>query len=180
MAQNQNSINSKKIYNCPIRAKINSISHKNSSNTTPKPVQNVHQSQKIPIESESPIVSSHKNKNETVFVPNKLSSAQKAAKPPASSRWNVEKVEAKPPDLVSDAKTKSTKDDGVDEGKDNDKFTDYITKVKDKMRSVSNVGRSATRRDSFNDKVSNYINRAGIKIRTTTTNIGDDKNVSFK
>ncbi|EYU46627.1 hypothetical protein ABFS82_04G024200 [Erythranthe guttata] len=53
-----------------------------------------------------------------------------------------------------------------------DKFSDYITRVKDKMKSsASNVGgrKSATRRDSFNDKVSSYINRAKFKIRTTTT-----------
>ncbi|KAL7151336.1 hypothetical protein ABFS83_04G023900 [Erythranthe nasuta] len=53
-----------------------------------------------------------------------------------------------------------------------DKFSDYITRVKNKMKSsASNVGggKSATRRDSFNNKVSNYINRAKFKIRTTTT-----------
>ncbi|KAL7112821.1 hypothetical protein ACP275_04G025100 [Erythranthe tilingii] len=58
-----------------------------------------------------------------------------------------------------------------------DKFSDYITRVKDKMKaSASSVGggKSATRRDSFNDKVSNYINRAKFKIRrTTTTNVED-------
>ncbi|PIN07687.1 hypothetical protein CDL12_19734 [Handroanthus impetiginosus] len=95
---------------------------------------------------------------------------------------------SKPSFKVSTAKAKSSKDDvGVqhevklERTKTNDKFSDYVKKVKDRMRKPSNVGvvRTPTKRDSFNDKVSNYINRAKIKIRTTT-DVGDDKGVSFK
>lgn len=63
-----------------------------------------------------------------------------------------------------------------------DKFSDYLTRVKNKMRTPSNVSegtvntspftRLATRRDSFNDKVAGYINRARKGIRTTS-NVGD-------
>lgn len=60
--------------------------------------------------------------------------------------------------------------------KDESKFSDYIRKVKNKMRCASNVGRNVSARESFNDKVSDYINRAKIKIRTTTL----DKDVSLK
>ncbi|KAG8389387.1 hypothetical protein BUALT_Bualt02G0223900 [Buddleja alternifolia] len=181
MAQNQKSNNCNKIFKWPIKAKIPSISQKNPFKTTPKPLQIVHQPQTIPIETEYPHekeASSSNPKRETITFYGQ-GKGQKDAKPLASPRGNVEKVETKPSDLVSAAKTKSTKDDGVDEDevKENDKFTDYITKVKDKMRNVSNVGRSATRRDSFNDKISSYINRARIKMRTTTTNVGDDNNV---
>ncbi|KAL8522878.1 hypothetical protein ACS0TY_013000 [Phlomoides rotata] len=62
------------------------------------------------------------------------------------------------------------------------KFSDHISKTKNRMmRTVSTVsggggsssrsgdGRGiSSRRDSFNDKVTNYINRAKIKIRTTS------------
>ncbi|KAL8513520.1 hypothetical protein ACS0TY_012838 [Phlomoides rotata] len=62
------------------------------------------------------------------------------------------------------------------------KFSDYISKTKNRMmRTVSTVsggggsssrsgggGGISSRRDSFNDKVTNYINRAKIKIRTTS------------
>lgn len=67
--------------------------------------------------------------------------------------------------------------------KANDEFLDYIDHVKNKMGIVSNVGgggieRTATRRDSFNDKVSSYIKRAQMKIRTTTN--FDGKSSTFK
>ncbi|MCD7463495.1 hypothetical protein HAX54_050733 [Datura stramonium] len=63
----------------------------------------------------------------------------------------------------------------------NDKyFSGYIDRVKNKMRtttlSVSDdddggggiIRKAPTRRDSLNDKISRYINRAELKIRTTT------------
>lgn len=60
------------------------------------------------------------------------------------------------------------------------KFSDYINKTKNRlMKTLSTVGGGggdgggggggiSSRRDSFNDKVTNYINRAKIKIRTTS------------
>ncbi|KAI3449592.1 hypothetical protein Pfo_006257 [Paulownia fortunei] len=153
-------------------------------------VQQASLSKTIPVEFGHPAapVSAHKNKNVTIFSSNMRSDGAL----PLGHVENGAPKEAKPSVHVSAAKTKSLKDDVPmhqkrDEGKkmelsnSNDKFSDYITKVKDKMRTASNVGaaKSATRRDSFNDKISNYINRAKIKIRTTT-NVGDDNGVSFK
>ncbi|KAL2535357.1 Uncharacterized protein Fot_16748 [Forsythia ovata] len=96
--------------------------------------------------------------------------------------------------MASMAKTKSTKKKAIQEKGDEDKktefersFSDYIKHVKDKMATVSNVGsgaggggvgRTATRRDSFNNKVSGYIKSAKMKIRTTTN--FDGKSNSFK
>ncbi|KAL2510631.1 Uncharacterized protein Adt_16231 [Abeliophyllum distichum] len=96
--------------------------------------------------------------------------------------------------MASMAKTKSTKKKAIQEKDDEDKktelersFSDYIKHVKNKMATVSNVGsgagggavgRTTTRRDSFNNKVSSYIKRAKMKIRTTTN--FDGKSNSFK
>ncbi|KAJ8535709.1 hypothetical protein K7X08_023429 [Anisodus acutangulus] len=72
-----------------------------------------------------------------------------------------------------------------DDNSNNDKyFSGYIDRVKNKMRTtISSVGvvdgggggdggsvtrKVATRRDSLNDRISHYINRAKLKIRTTT------------
>ncbi|KAG8370699.1 hypothetical protein BUALT_Bualt13G0010500 [Buddleja alternifolia] len=69
--------------------------------------------------------------------------------------------------------------------KKDDDFSNYIRKVKSRMiKTASNIGggdRTATKRDSFNDKVTNYIDHSKMKIRTTTTSVGHiEKNVSFK
>ncbi|KAL1550206.1 hypothetical protein AAHA92_18204 [Salvia divinorum] len=87
-----------------------------------------------------------------------------------------------PPHHVHFGKTKD--EDHHHEGK----FTDYITKFKNRMvKTASHIGgdgggggggggnSKSTRRDSFNDKVSNYIDQAKIKIRTTT-DVGIDHN----
>ncbi|GAA0153239.1 hypothetical protein LIER_37641 [Lithospermum erythrorhizon] len=61
---------------------------------------------------------------------------------------------------------------------DNDEFSEYINRVKGGMRSESNVGtetvppRRVARRDSLNDKVSNFLGRARMKNRTTSS-VGD-------
>ncbi|GFP82013.1 hypothetical protein PHJA_000344600 [Phtheirospermum japonicum] len=71
---------------------------------------------------------------------------------------------------------------------DENKFSDYISKVKDRMmKTASNVSggggvtgvETSPIRDSFNDNVANYINRAKIKVRKTTS-VGDDKSFSLK
>ncbi|CAA2935103.1 polycomb group Pc-like [Olea europaea subsp. europaea] len=99
--------------------------------------------------------------------------------------------------MASIVKTKSTKDkatqekgdedEKIESRKTNDKFSDYINHVKNKMRTVlsvgggrgggdggAQVGRTATRRDSFKDKVSSFITRAKMKIRRTTTFDGNE------
>ncbi|KAK4376292.1 hypothetical protein RND71_006969 [Anisodus tanguticus] len=60
-------------------------------------------------------------------------------------------------------------------GASNEKFTDFIDHVKNKIKANSSfvanenvVSRATTRRDSFNDRVSHFINRAKLKMRTTT------------
>ncbi|OIT32808.1 hypothetical protein A4A49_39017 [Nicotiana attenuata] len=63
----------------------------------------------------------------------------------------------------------------------NEKFNDFIDHVKNKIKATSTfvvadenddttarVKRTTTRRDSFNDRVSHFINRAKLKMRTTT------------
>ncbi|KAL9142826.1 hypothetical protein ABFS82_14G196700 [Erythranthe guttata] len=77
------------------------------------------------------------------------------------------------------AKARSEKKDNDDDDVHEGKFSDYINKVKNRMmKSYSNVNGGGggvgnfSRRDSFNDKVVNYINQAKVKIRTTSTNIG--------
>lgn len=111
-------------------------------------------------------------------------------------QMSKQEEEAKPKvHAAAIAKTLSTKNDqptvqnkGDQEGKKsdhstvNDKFSNYITRVRNKMRTPSNVTeeslnasqypRLATRQDSFNDKVVNYITRARKNIRTTS-NVGD-------
>lgn len=206
MAQNQNSSKSEAV--CKKFYKTFSFQ------TTKTPANQPTSTRPIPIEfgHTTAHVSGHKNKNVTFFSPKILSKKKeqhstnepcpdnakrevgvvneqgndkKAAKSAsrqelALPRGHVENdavKESKPSVHVSAAKTKSLKDDG--------KFSDYIRKVKGKMRTVSNIGagksagKSATRRDSFNDKVSHYINRAKIKIRTTTM-VGNDKGDSVK
>ncbi|KAH0750329.1 hypothetical protein KY290_029561 [Solanum tuberosum] len=57
-----------------------------------------------------------------------------------------------------------------------EKFTNFIDETKKKMKANSSfvadengpTKRATTRRDSFNDRVSHFINRAKLKIRTTT------------
>ncbi|GER24796.1 4Fe-4S binding domain protein [Striga asiatica] len=68
----------------------------------------------------------------------------------------------------------------LDHTKTNERFSDYIVKVKGKMRTASNVDavritakKTTAKRDSFNDKVLAYINRAKLKIRTTS--VRDEK-----
>lgn len=109
---------------------------------------------------------------------------------------SVQQEQPKPKfQAASILKTMSTKshqpnlhDKGDQQGKKpehstvNNKFSDYITSIKNKMRTPSNVGgetknampftRLATRRDSFNNRVVNYINRARKNIRTKS-NVGD-------
>ncbi|XP_019197354.1 PREDICTED: uncharacterized protein LOC109191223 [Ipomoea nil] len=65
-------------------------------------------------------------------------------------------------------------------------FSDYITRVRARIsRSLTHAGgggegggnerkATAVRRDSFNDKVSNYIHRARLSIRATS-NVGEGK-----
>ncbi|CAI9107921.1 OLC1v1007404C1 [Oldenlandia corymbosa var. corymbosa] len=63
-----------------------------------------------------------------------------------------------------------------------DIYSNYISEVKNRMRTPSDISdhhenvrqatRSATRRDSFNDRVAKYINRARNNFRTTS-NVGD-------
>ncbi|KAL8028997.1 hypothetical protein ABFX02_14G199600 [Erythranthe guttata] len=86
----------------------------------------------------------------------------------------------KPVKYGSFAKARSEKRDNDDDDDGHEgKFSDYINKVKNRMmKSYSNVNGGGggvgnfSRRDSFNDKVVNYINQAKVKIRTTSTNIG--------
>ncbi|CAI9785648.1 unnamed protein product [Fraxinus pennsylvanica] len=97
--------------------------------------------------------------------------------------------------MASMAKTKfSDEYKKIEPKKTNDKFSDYIDSVKNKMRTVSTVvgggsgsgsggagvgvGRTATRRDSFNNKVSSYIKKTKMKIRTTAN--FDGKSSTFK
>lgn len=65
----------------------------------------------------------------------------------------------------------------------NDKFSNYINRVKATIRSTSNVGvgdgKSGLRLDSFNDRVGSFINRAKIKIRTAS-NVGGGRSGSIK
>ncbi|KAL7198828.1 hypothetical protein ACSBR2_021179 [Camellia fascicularis] len=65
----------------------------------------------------------------------------------------------------------------------NDKFFNYINRVKATIRSTSNVGvgdgKSGLRLDSFNDRVGSFINRAKIKIRTVS-NVGGGRSGSIK
>ncbi|KAG5603365.1 hypothetical protein H5410_034735 [Solanum commersonii] len=57
-----------------------------------------------------------------------------------------------------------------------EKFTNFIDETKKKMKANSSfvadengpTKRATTRRDTFNDRVSHFINRAKLKIRTTT------------
>ncbi|KAL3649089.1 hypothetical protein CASFOL_005492 [Castilleja foliolosa] len=65
---------------------------------------------------------------------------------------------------------------------DENKFSDYISKVKDRMlKTASNVNGVETSaiRDSFDDRVTDYIKRAKIKVRKNTS-VGDDKSFSRK
>ncbi|GAA0152494.1 hypothetical protein LIER_37501 [Lithospermum erythrorhizon] len=64
---------------------------------------------------------------------------------------------------------------------DNGRFSEYITRVRDGMRTSSDLGieriptRKISRRDSLNDRVSNFLNRAKIKNRTImSNNVGHD------
>ncbi|PSR86184.1 Sister chromatid cohesion protein [Actinidia chinensis var. chinensis] len=85
------------------------------------------------------------------------------------------------------------------EGTD-DKFSSYLDRAGAKIRTTSKVGvgvgvgvggdggvgdgggggRSVSRRDSFNDKISHFINRAKIKFITTSSVGGGGRSVSFK
>lgn len=80
-------------------------------------------------------------------------------------------------------KARSKKDeDHQHEGR----FSDYISKFKNRMiKTASNAGNGgagggvgggggSAKRDSFNEKVTSYIDRAKLKIRTTT-NVGVEK-----
>lgn len=108
----------------------------------------------------------------------------------------VEGVEANPKSAVPKTMSKKVdhiihpdkSDNGESKNADHqvpaatDRFSDYIAQVKNKMRTLSNSGeqkenarpaaRSATRRDSFDDRVANYINRTRKSIRTPS-NVGD-------
>ncbi|GAA0161730.1 hypothetical protein LIER_39286 [Lithospermum erythrorhizon] len=85
----------------------------------------------------------------------------------------------------SAAKVDKKVDDGGSNNNDNDQFSAYINRVKGGMRSVSDIGietvptEKVLRRDSLNDKVSNFLSRAGIKIRTSSS-VGDMKGISIK
>ncbi|KAK4418236.1 hypothetical protein Salat_2236300 [Sesamum alatum] len=174
MARNQKTASNsdgvcKKIRNAfsistPFKAKIHRISSSTSSRHHPTP---------RPPQTDRPVPDDHAVRRD-IFIANGESNGHERAARPASK----------------------TNDDNdgrmmkkVEGSKSNEKFSDYIRKVKDKMRTASNVGaaassaaaaaRTSTRRDSFNDKVVNYINRAKIKIRTTTS-VGDDNGGSFK
>ncbi|TMX04535.1 hypothetical protein EJD97_007863 [Solanum chilense] len=66
----------------------------------------------------------------------------------------------------------------ISKAADDSKFTNFIDETKKKIKANSSfVGdengpvtkRATTRRDSFNDRISHFINRAKLKIRTTTT-----------
>lgn len=176
MARNQqSSTNSegvcKKIRNAfsitPFKAKIHRISDHSCaySHPTPQP-----QSSKHSRAENKPAVPNHTVRRDIVIANGEYNDQKKAAR-------------------ASKSTTKSSNEDigtmkkKVEASKSNEKFSDYIRKVKNKMRTASNVGAAgtATRRDSFNDKVTNYINRAKVKIRTTSTSVGgDDKGASFK
>lgn len=67
----------------------------------------------------------------------------------------------------------------ITEGASNEKFSDFIDETKRKIKANSSfvadengpkagTKRATTRRDSFNDRVSHFINRAKLKMRTTT------------
>ncbi|GAA0146326.1 hypothetical protein LIER_06311 [Lithospermum erythrorhizon] len=61
------------------------------------------------------------------------------------------------------------------QGNNNGRFSEYITRVRGDMRTSSDLGieriptKKISRRDSLNDRVSNFLNRAKIKIRTTSS-----------
>ncbi|CAN4098205.1 unnamed protein product [Withania somnifera] len=81
----------------------------------------------------------------------------------------------------------NTSTDGVS----NEKFTHFIDQMKKKIKANSSfvadengptagTKRATTRRDSFNDRVSQFINRTKLKRRTTTaTDHGDAKLQSY-
>ncbi|KAK4357336.1 hypothetical protein RND71_022946 [Anisodus tanguticus] len=70
-------------------------------------------------------------------------------------------------------------EDYNDHSTGNGRFSEYIDHVKNKIISsfddddISVVGRAVTRRVSFNDEVSNYIDQSKFKIRTTAIACGN-------
>lgn len=150
-----------------------------------KPVRVLHQSKTIPVDFRHfPAHDSGKESDEKDIG---IVRGQRFTK---SSSGKEELVLA--PHHVHFAKAGSKKDDDRNSGR----FSDYISKFKNRMmKTASDVsgggasggggggggggnggGVTSTRRDSFNDKVTSYIDRAKIKIRTTTNVGADQKN----
>ncbi|CAK9151023.1 unnamed protein product [Ilex paraguariensis] len=118
----------------------------------------------------------------------KATSKLEPAKPHMQDERLKPKVETASPGMGVVVPKDGPPQDKGEEGKKlrhdnvNDKFSDYIDRVKHKMGTASNAGgggRSASRLDSLDDKVSNYINRVKIKIGSTST-VDGGKSVSFK
>lgn len=178
-----------KIHNAvsPFRPRIRRISvqpqgsisiagDKNSTQT--KPARVLHQSKTIPVEFRH--FSAQDSKKESDEKEISIVRGQKFVK---STSKKPEPVPL--PHHVHFATMASSK---KDEDRNSGKFSDYISKFKNRMlktasdvsggsgdSSVGGGGGNSIRRDSFNDKVTSYIDRAKIKIRTTT-NVGADQN----
>ncbi|GJZ51385.1 hypothetical protein Tco_0605900 [Tanacetum coccineum] len=62
------------------------------------------------------------------------------------------------------------------------RFDSFIDRTKLNMSAPSNVGgaHNMNRHDTFNDKVTNFIERAKLKFRATSSMGANGKNVSFK
>lgn len=186
-----------KIHNAvsPFRSRIRRISAPisvtggKSSVRNSSPQTKLHQSKKIPIEfrHSAPHFSAQNSKKESDEgeIAINIIRGQKFAKS-APGKEQVETAEQlPPPPHVHFAKARSKKDEDDHHSVHHEgKFSDYISKVKNRMmKTASHVGGggsgggggNSTRRDSFNDKVSNYIDQAKMKIRTTT-NVGIDQN----
>ncbi|OIT33812.1 hypothetical protein A4A49_27063 [Nicotiana attenuata] len=86
--------------------------------------------------------------------------------------------ENKSPIKIKNMANKVQLNEDYNDNTSNDRFSKYIDHVKNKLRTLSSfeddsgVGREATRRDSFNDKVAHNIDRSKLKIRTTTISGG--------
>lgn len=159
-----------------------------------KPVHVLNQSKTIPVELRHSAAhfSAQNSKKESDEREIAIIRGQKFAKP-ASGKEELarpemtEQLPPPPPHHVHFAKASSKRDEDHHSVHHEGKFSDYISKFKQRMmKTASHVGRgggggggsgggNSARKDSFNDKVSNYIDKTKMKIRTTT-NVGDDHN----
>ncbi|GAA0141200.1 hypothetical protein LIER_35348 [Lithospermum erythrorhizon] len=88
---------------------------------------------------------------------------------------------------ISAAEVDRNVDHGQGNYKNDEQFSEYISRVKGGLRSESYIGigiepvptKGVARRDSLNDNVSNFLSRARLKFRTSTT-VGDKKRTSIE